>query len=111
MRRQRSDANQPDVVKRYREHGCSVLVLSQGHSVDLLVGCRGDEQLCEVKDGSKKPSARQLTPDEQKFHEEWRGKPIRIVETLDDVDTHVAELRQRAMAVAGQFDIPRRDLT
>ena len=105
VRRQRSDANQPEVVKRYRNHGCSVLVLSQGHSVDLLVGCRGVvDQLVEVKDGEKPPSARQLTDAEQEFQDEWRGRPVITIESNDDVDKHVQAMRNEALA---QMDIAR----
>lgn len=95
MRRQRSDANQTAVVARYRQHGVSVLVVSQGASVDLVVGFRGVDQLVEVKDGAKPPSERKLTEAETKLHQTWRGKAIRIVESLEDVDRHVAELTGR----------------
>ena len=98
VRRQRSDANQTEIAKRYREHGCSVLILSQDNSVDMLVGCRGHDALIEVKDGKKPPSARKLTEKEQQFHESWRGTPIRIVESVEDVDTHVEELQNKAFS-------------
>ena len=52
--------------------------------VDIVVAKNGINVLVEIKDGNKPPSARKLTPDEQKFHDEWKGL-IRIVETFDDV--------------------------
>lgn len=50
---------------------------------DLAVGWRGVTYLLEVKDGSKPKSKRTLTPDEQKFHNEWRGAAA-VVTSLDD---------------------------
>lgn len=70
------DANQPDIVRDLERIGCSVFRLSNvGKGVsDLLVGYRGKNILIEVKDGSKPPSARKLTPDQVIFRAEWRGQ-------------------------------------
>ena len=35
---------------------------------------QGVNLLAEIKDGSKKPSAQKLTPDEQIFYQKWRGQ-------------------------------------
>lgn len=67
------DANQAEIVLALRDAGCWVLDLSavgQG-CPDLLV--HGPVHpwhlvLLEIKDGSKPPSARKLTPDQIKFH-------------------------------------------
>jgi len=40
--------------------------------------------LLEVKDGNKSPSARALTPAEQKFFDEWTGGLIAIVNNVDE---------------------------
>jgi hypothetical protein len=105
-RRQRSDANQAAIVDRYRRHGCSVLVLSQWCSVDLLVACRGgSDRLIEIKDPKKPKSARGLTPAEVEFHASWRGRPVLVVEDFDDVDEHVAEMQ--AAALVDACPIPR----
>jgi hypothetical protein len=61
----RIDANQPEIVKAFRQLGCEVAITSNlGHGFpDLIVGKpkRQKVVLVEVKDGSKPPSARKLT--------------------------------------------------
>lgn len=49
---------------------------------DLCVGYMGKNFLLEIKDGSKIPSARKLTAEEQKWHDEWRGH-VAVVENFD----------------------------
>lgn len=51
---------------------------------DLIVGHRKRNYLLEVKDPSKPPSKRRLTPDEEIFHKMWNGQ-IAVVHTLEDV--------------------------
>jgi hypothetical protein len=73
--------------------GCSVADLSRigGGIPDLAVGLYGRTVLVEVKDGRKPPSARKLTPDEDRFRRGWKGY-YAIVESLDDVETTVRML-------------------
>ena len=90
----RVDSNMRIIVSAFRALGCSVLDLSrvgQGCG-DLLVGSGGLSILCEVKDGSKPPSARKLTPAQKEFRETWNGG-LRIVENLTDVEITVRLLR------------------
>ena len=83
------DRNQAEIVKALRKIGCKVYVSSsfgQGFP-DLIVGVPGGERsilLVEVKDGSKPPSARKLTPDQVKFHAEWYGWPLFVVTSVDE---------------------------
>lgn len=81
----RTDANQVEIVATLRACGCSVLVLSSvGRGApDLLVGRRGRNYALEVKDGAKPPSARRLTPDEQAWHDAWRGQ-VAVVSTVTE---------------------------
>jgi len=55
-------------------HGCP----------DIAVGKNKKTVLVEIKDGNKVKSAKELTKDEQKFHDEWKGS-LFIVENLGDV--------------------------
>jgi hypothetical protein len=88
------DANQPAIVKALRALGAFVQPL---HTVgdgcpDLLVAFRGQTLLVEVKDGSKPPSARSLTEDQQKWHAEWIGGPLAVVTDVDGAIRAVSTL-------------------
>lgn len=81
----RIDANQDQIVTALRAMGATVRIVTQGNGLpDLLVGFRGVTVLMEVKDGQKVPSARKLTPAEQKFFDEWRGGIVAIVNSVDE---------------------------
>lgn len=85
MRAARTDANQTEIVEALRLVGCSVQPL---HTVgkgcpDLLVGRSGLNVLIEVKDGSKPPSARTLTPDQEIWHDNWRGQ-VTVVSSVHE---------------------------
>lgn len=86
----RTDQNHSEVVSAFRKMGCSVVSLAAIGSgcPDLLVAHRKGSgwanTLVEVKDGSKPPSGRSLTPDQVTFHAAWKG-PIAIVQSIDDV--------------------------
>lgn len=81
----KTDANQVAVVAALRAVGASVLSLAAvGKGCpDLVIAHRGRTWLAEVKDGSKPPSARRLTPDQVRFHREWRA-PIAVVTSPSD---------------------------
>ncbi len=84
MRAAKVDHNQRAIVAALRAKGATVQLL---HAVgrgcpDLLVGYRGLNLLIEVKDGSKPPSARRLTPDQVIWHRAWAGH----VEVVDSAD-------------------------
>lgn len=86
-KRAKSDDNQKQLVKTLRGiPGISVSVtsaLGDGFP-DIVVGYKKQNYLFEIKDGSKPPSQRKLTPDEEKFFSNWFGR-IDVVCCLDDV--------------------------
>lgn len=88
MKIARVDANQPEIVDALRSAGCSVEYLhTLGKGVpDLLVGRAGHNYLLEIKDGSKPPSKRKLTGDEEKWHRLWQGQ----IATVNNVDEALA---------------------
>lgn len=85
MRIRRVDANQAEVVKALRKIGAAVTpihTLGKGVS-DLLVSFRQRWLVLEVKDGAKPPSARELTPDEERWIGEQRA-PVYIVNSVTE---------------------------
>lgn len=87
----RVDRNQPDIVAALRRVGAFVQPLhTVGAGVpDLLVIFGGKVYLVEVKDGSKPPSARKLTPDQVDWHARCGTR------------VHVVENEAQALAVIG----------
>lgn len=80
------DRNQPEIVAALRKVGATVVSLAAvGDGVpDLLVGFRRQTFMLEVKDGQQPPSARQLTPDQIKWHVEWIGGPCTVVSNVGE---------------------------
>ena len=87
MRIKKVDANQKQIVQGLRKYpGISVShthIIGDGFP-DIVVGFRGSNFLFEIKDGSKPPSARKLTPDEEIWHNKWAGQ-IEIVKNIDEI--------------------------
>jgi hypothetical protein len=75
----RRDANEDQVVSALEAAGAYVKKINDGGTFDLLVWYRGNTLLLECKDGNKPPSARKLTPAEQKFHDQWPGNNLHVV--------------------------------
>jgi hypothetical protein len=80
----RRDANEGDIIKALRAEGAYVKVINDEGLFDLLVSHRGETLMIEVKDGAKPPSARRLTEAEQKFHDEWPGSDLYIVNSVEE---------------------------
>lgn len=82
----RVDRNQSEVMAALRTVGATVHSLAAvGNGVpDLLVGFRRGTYLLEVKDGTKKPSARELTTDQIAWHLEWSGGPCVVVNSVGE---------------------------
>lgn len=95
----RIDRNQPEIVARFRKLGCSVAITSSlgAGMVDIVIGVPRENlepytALIEIKDGEKPMSARKLTPDEQKFHDNWKGN-IHIISSEQEVDDLIKRVR------------------
>lgn len=74
-RRGRTDGNQKEIVAALKAIGASVFVASSiGDGFpDLVVGHRRRTYLIELKDPSKPPSERVLTPEQREFFAKWAG--------------------------------------
>jgi len=86
MTAKRVDANQKEIVKAFRDLGCSVLIISNigKGAPDIVVGKNGKTYLFEIKDGNKLPSQQKLTPHEEAFHADWKGH-VEIIKSIDEV--------------------------
>lgn len=82
------DANQGKIVAALRKAGATVELLhAVGAGVpDLLVGWQGCNYLVEVKDGSRPPSERKLTPHQVVWHEEWRGHVVVVTSVKEALE-------------------------
>jgi hypothetical protein len=92
------DANEREIVDALRAAGHLVQHLEQGAGVpDLLVCAGGRLVLLEVKDGPKK----KLTPAQVKWHAQWAGAPLFVVDSVSaalaavaDIDPQVKRVRE-----------------
>ena len=91
-RAKKVDDNQAEIVKTFRALGARVAITSSAGDgfPDLVVQYRWplagriplETLLVEVKDGSKPPCERDLTPKQEEFHAEF---VCHIVESVQDV--------------------------
>lgn len=93
----RTDTNQTEVVKAFRQIGASVQILSAvGKGCpDVLVGFRNHNILVEIKDGARKPSERALTADQVKWHGSWAGQ-VCVAENISDAVEKVIAVSMRS---------------
>jgi Holliday junction resolvase len=81
MRAHRRDLNQSAIVRVLRDAGATVVITADvgGGFPDLVVGWRGKTYLVEVK------NLTQLSEKQLEFIERWRGGPVIVLRTVDDV--------------------------
>lgn len=91
--RTRRDDNEPQIISTLRAIGIQVWQLDQ--PADLLCLKARTFFVVEVKDGSKKPSARKLSENEQRFFDETRGAPRFVVEDVDEALRVAREVSER----------------
>lgn len=87
MRAKKVDKNQPTIVEQLRKiPGVSVAhthMIGEGLP-DIVVGHRQRNYWIEIKDPNQPPSKRKLTPDEEKWHQQWTGH-VAVAETVTDI--------------------------
>lgn len=86
--RAKVDTNQRQIVEAFRKIGFAVIHLHMvGRGVpDLLLSNPSDIWLVEIKSPkNKKGDPESLTTDQIKFHQEWRGKPIIIGTSFEEI--------------------------
>lgn len=124
------DGPHPLVVRAFRAHGASVVVVDSGSTeidgketragiLDLVVGYLGRDRWVEVKplfkasrtvdgvvDRGTPRSEAELQPAQAKFCERWRGAKPQIVRTVEDVVRllrHWREEHEREFRAAQAF--------
>lgn len=95
MRARKVDANHGEIIKALRKVGCTVLDMSRlgDGAPDIAIGYGGLTCLAEIKDGSKPPSKRRLSSDEQEWHDAWTGG-CRLILSLEDALAAANTLRR-----------------
>ena len=87
MKARRKDENHNTITRVLREVGAEIVETYQlPGALDCFVAFRGAWRLLEIKDGSKRPSARKLTPDEEATIARLArtGAPVHVVTTVDE---------------------------
>jgi hypothetical protein len=105
-RSRRRDTNEPDIVKALKAAGCSVTRLDGDGVPDLLVGLNGVTMLVEVKrplgprggmhHHGHEGSRGDLTADQVKWWDAWRGEMPVVVRTDADVELLVGLMKAGA---------------
>ena len=87
----RVDDTQGPIVQALRKIGASVAITSGagGGLPDIIVGMNGINLLIEIKSGDKAPSAKKLTPAEAYFVANWKGRPVKIIESPEEAVNYV----------------------
>mgnify|MGYP001582286321 CR=1 FL=1 len=95
----RRDENHAEIKGVFESLDCSVIdVAGAPCGFDLIVGYKTQAIAVEVKDGSKPPSARKLTLNENNAHNAWRG-PKCVVKNNDEAVLVAKLLRARHFSV------------
>ena len=86
--------------------GVSVAITSAAHDgfTDLVIGFGGITVLVEVKDGSKVPSERKLTPQQKIFHGSFKGA-ITVIENEQQAVELVNRLRKVAASTKVDWNV------
>ena len=95
----RRDSNHDAIANDFRELGCSVADLEntgvEGWP-DIGVGCVGVTHLVEIKNPDTAYGRAGLSKSQSAFARDWRGGPIYVARTRDDVVALVQEWRREA---------------
>ena len=90
MRAKRTDQNQKEIVKAFRDLGCSVFDTSsvgKGYP-DLNVGINGTTFLVEVKKDAKAT----YTPQQIEFQGNWKGSPVVRINSVEEAIAFVKNM-------------------
>lgn len=102
----RTDANHSHIVGALIRCGCEVqsLAMVGDGCADLLVHHKATKRvlLIECKDGSKPPSARKLTPDQEEWHKRF---PVIVVNSADEAIAALATIPENVRSLDASREI------
>jgi len=97
MRRGRRDGNHKALSELFRQLGCSVVDMPDTGIPgwpDAVVGCIGVNHFCEYKSQETAYGRAGFNANQTAFNRDWRGEPVALVSTQDDVIALVAKWRE-----------------
>lgn len=82
-----ADSNAKQLLEAFRAHGCSILRITcaEPGAPDLLVGRLGLDGLVELKPNVGEKRRRNPRATQVEWAARWRGRPVAVVRTVDDV--------------------------
>lgn len=95
----RRDGNHASLVTCFVQLGCTVADLSHAGIAgwpDIVVGCCGMERLVELKNPETRYGRAGLNKNQQAFSRDWRGGPVFVASTPDEVAALVINWRRHA---------------
>jgi hypothetical protein len=93
----RADGNAKQLDERARAHGVSIWRAER--PFDRLWGLSGLTVLVEYKNRATAYGRAGLNPLQKAIADSWRGNKVYIIETVEDVDSVVAEIRRLGRAL------------
>ena len=93
------DGNHDEIVRRFRQLGCSVLeTIKTGIPgfPDCVVGCVGKTYLVEIKDPHTRYGRAGLNANQTAFAQDWRGGKLFVVTSEDEATALVQNWRRSA---------------
>lgn len=97
VRRGKKDGNHNELKAAFQQLGCSVLDLYDvgiGGAPDIIVGCAGSTVCVEIKNPETRYGRAGLNTNQTAFSRDWRGGPLYVVSSLDEVAALVNNLRR-----------------
>lgn len=87
------DANHAGLRDDWRRLGGSWIDITpiEGGEPDAVVGWRGADRLVEIKRPDLPPSRQRPRPNQVEWHRSWRGRPVAVVTTLEEILALFAE--------------------
>lgn len=96
-RRASKDGNHAEIVKAFRDTGCSVVethLPPVAGFPDLIVGCIGVTHLVECKNIETKYGRAGFSRSQSAFVRDWKGSPVELIESPDEAIDAVIQWRK-----------------